>query len=43
VLGVVCIGGQGWFGEVPERPVFFVVLLPALHAGRARYRSKGQH
>jgi hypothetical protein len=29
VLGVVHVGGQGWFGEAPERPVFFVVLLPA--------------
>jgi hypothetical protein len=42
VLGVGPIGGQGWFGEAPERPVFFVVLLPALCAGGALHRSKGR-
>jgi hypothetical protein len=42
VLGVVPVRGQGWFGEAPERPVFFVVLLPALHVGRAQHRSKGR-
>jgi hypothetical protein len=42
VLGVAPVGGQGWFGEAPERPAFFVVLLPALRAGRAHHRSKGR-
>jgi hypothetical protein len=42
VLGVAPVGGQGWFGEAPERPVFFVVLLPALCAGGAHHRSKGR-
>jgi hypothetical protein len=42
VLGVVRIGGQGWSGEAPERPVFFVVLLPTLCVGGAHHRSKGQ-
>jgi hypothetical protein len=41
VVGVASVGGQGWFGEAPERPVFFVVLLPALCAGGAHHRSKG--
>jgi hypothetical protein len=40
--GAVHIGGQGWFGEAPEHPVFFVVLLPALRAGGAHHRSKGR-
>jgi hypothetical protein len=43
VVGVVHVGGQGWFGEVPEHPVFFVILLPALRAGRAHHCSKGRH
>jgi hypothetical protein len=38
----VPVGGQGWFGEAPERPVFFVVLLPVLRAGGAHHRSKGR-
>jgi hypothetical protein len=42
VLGVVRVRGRGWFGEAPERPVYFVVLLPVLHAGRAHHRSKGR-
>jgi hypothetical protein len=41
--GVVRVGGQGWFGEAPECPMFFVVLLPALHMGGAHHRSKGRH
>jgi hypothetical protein len=43
MLGMVRVGGQAWFGEAPERPVFLIVLLPALCAGGAHYCSKGQH
>jgi hypothetical protein len=42
ILGVVHVGGQGWFGEAPERPVLFVILLPVLHTGRAHHCSKGR-
>jgi hypothetical protein len=43
VMGLAPVGGQGWFGEAPERPAFFVILLPALCVGRAHHRSKGRH
>jgi hypothetical protein len=40
--GVVHVGGQGWFGEAPEHPVFFAVLLPAQSVGGAHHHSKGR-
>jgi hypothetical protein len=42
VSGVVRVGGQGWFGEAPECPAFFVVFLPARSAGGTHHRSKGR-
>jgi hypothetical protein len=41
VLGMVHIGGQGWFGEAPECPVFLIVLLPVLRVGGLITAQKG--
>jgi hypothetical protein len=41
MLGMARVRGQGWFGEAPERPVFFVVLLPALARARLITTRKG--
>jgi hypothetical protein len=43
MLGVVPVGGQGWFGEAPERSFSLVGQTFVLARFISHTRSKGRH